>query len=142
MRQGAGAHGGVQWRAHGELTQLRGADLIEREGIHVMKISPEAVEKVVGVIFPADEGATPALYPGYPGEEALDQANVACNGLTVGDLAWAARCGWNGAARPSHKNAQHRFEHMTGRNCLAPSTSIGDVLLWKMLSNAFPLLYP
>ena len=107
-----------------------------------MKISPEAAEKVVGVIFPADEGATPTLYPGYPGEEALDQANVACNGLTVGDLAWAACCGWNGAARPSHKNPQHRFEHMTGRNCLASSTSIGDMLLWKMLSNAFPLLYP
>ena len=96
--------GGVQWRAHGELTQLRGADIIERDGIHAMKISPEAAEKVVGVIFPADEGATPTLDSGYPGEEALDQANVACNGLTVGDLAWAAYCGWNGAARSSHKN--------------------------------------
>jgi hypothetical protein len=112
--------------------------MIERDGIHAMKISPEAAEKVVGVIFPADEGATPTLYPGYPGEEALNQANVACNGLTVGDLAWAAYCGWNGAARSSHKNPQHRFEHMTGRNWLPPSTSIGDMLLCKMLFECVP----
>jgi len=28
--------------------------------------------------------------PLCPGEEALDQRNVACNGLAVADFAWAA----------------------------------------------------
>src|SRR4029077_7287714 len=37
------------------------------------------------------------------------------------------------------ENPQHRFEHMTGRNRLTPWTSIGNLLLRKMLPNALPL---
>jgi hypothetical protein len=37
------------------------------------------------------------------------------------------------------ENPQHRFGHMTGRNRLAPRTSIGNMLLRKMLPNALPL---
>ena len=37
------------------------------------------------------------------------------------------------------ENPQHRFEHMTGRNRLTPRTSIGNMLLRKMLPNALPL---
>ena len=37
------------------------------------------------------------------------------------------------------ENPQHRFQHMTGRNRLASRTPIGNMLLRKMLPNAFPL---
>ena len=37
------------------------------------------------------------------------------------------------------ENPQHCFEHMTGRYRLAPRTSIGNMLLRKMLPNALPL---
>ena len=37
------------------------------------------------------------------------------------------------------ENPQYRFQHMTGRDRLASSTSIGNMLLRKMLPNALPL---
>ena len=38
--------------------------------------------------------------PLYPGEEALDPS-VACNGVAIADLAWAAYADWNEAVRSS-----------------------------------------
>ena len=37
------------------------------------------------------------------------------------------------------ENPQYRFQHMTGRDRLASSTPIGNMLLRKMLPNALPL---
>ena len=38
------------------------------------------------------------------------------------------------------ENPQYRFEHTTGRNRFAPRTPIGNILLRKMIPDAFPLL--
>src|ERR1700723_1803121 len=52
-------------------------------------------EEVLSGVLPADEDATLPLYPGDR------RAIAACNGLAVADLAWAACCDWNDAARSS-----------------------------------------
>jgi hypothetical protein len=41
--------------------------------------------------------------------------------------------------QPRTRWPQHRFQHMTGRDRLASSTPIGNMLLRKMLPNAHPL---
>jgi hypothetical protein len=38
------------------------------------------------------------------------------------------------------ENPQYRFEHTTRRNRFAPRTSISNILLGKMIPDAFPLL--
>src|SRR5262249_13231590 len=38
------------------------------------------------------------------------------------------------------ENPQYRFEHTTRRNRLSPRTSIANILLRKMIPDAFPLL--
>src|SRR5258708_2307698 len=38
------------------------------------------------------------------------------------------------------ENPQYRFEHTTRRNRFSPRTSIGNILLRKMIPDAFPLL--
>jgi hypothetical protein len=42
--------------------------------------------------------------------------------------------------RPCVENPQDRFEHTTRRSRFAPRTSIGNILLRKMIPDAFPLL--
>ena len=43
-------------------------------------------------------------------------------------------------SRACVENPQHRFEHTTRRNRLSPRTSVGNILLRKMIPDAFPLL--
>src|SRR6266480_1343884 len=42
--------------------------------------------------------------------------------------------------RASVAYPQHRFKHTTGWNWLAAGSTIGDMLLRKMIADAFPLL--